>query len=75
MAAVIIFIFSLFILICATDFLCLLNHWPSLGYRVQKWSRKNQVFVVALLLIYGTLMTHFLANPVQPATSTCQCAR
>jgi hypothetical protein len=56
------FVFAVLVLICVLDFVCIVKHWPSLGYRVQQWSRTNLVFVGAWLFVLALLLTHVFGN-------------
>jgi multisubunit Na+/H+ antiporter MnhB subunit len=65
MTAIIIFIFGVLIAICALDLASLLQDRPSIGYRVQKWSRRNPLYAAGLLLVLCTLLGHFLLNNIK----------
>jgi hypothetical protein len=62
MSIVIGFLFTVFIVICGLDIYCIYKRWPSIGYRLQKWSHWNPFYVAGLLGVLATLLTHFLAN-------------
>ena len=62
--AAIIFIGLIFFGISVLDLIFYQRNSPSVGWRVQRWSRKNPILSGALLLIYATLVTHFVANPI-----------
>jgi hypothetical protein len=64
MAFVVGFIVTVFVVICVLDLVCAWQHWPSIGYRVQKWSRTNLPFVAGFLFILALLLTHFLGNAI-----------
>ena len=64
MAFVVAFIFAVFVSICVLDLMCALLRCPSIGFRVQKWSRSNLIFATGLLFVLALLLTHFLANPI-----------
>jgi len=70
MAAVVAFVFAVLVVICVLDLVCAVRGWPSLGYRLQQWSRTNWLFVAAGLLILATLETHFAGNCIH-YTSVC----
>ncbi len=61
-AAVIAVIFGLLVAISLLDLVCELMDWPSIGYRVQGWARRNPWFVLVLLLGFTALLAHFVAN-------------
>jgi hypothetical protein len=63
-ALVVAFITAIFLGIAVLDVYFHAHGSPSVGYRVQRWSRRNQVLSAALILVLFTLLTHFLANPV-----------
>jgi multisubunit Na+/H+ antiporter MnhB subunit len=65
MTAIIIFIFGVLIGICVLDLVSLLQDRPSIGYRVQRWSRRNPLYAAGLLLILCTLLGHFLLNSIK----------
>jgi len=64
MAVVIGFVVAVFVAICLLDFLCSCMGWPSIGYRVQRWSRKNPLYVSVLVLVVAMLLTHIVGNPI-----------
>lgn len=63
-AYVVLFISLVFIAITVLDILCDAKGWPSIGYRVQGWSRRNPGFKFGLLLALAMLMAHFLLNAI-----------
>ena len=64
--AVIAFVFLLLTAVAALDTWCHRNDWPSLGYRVQTWSRRNPWLVALLLFGYLALLGHFFAHTAGP---------
>jgi succinate dehydrogenase hydrophobic anchor subunit len=44
-----------------------LHDWPSIGFRLEAWSRRNPWFAAALLVVFGALLAHFVLNPWPPA--------
>jgi hypothetical protein len=58
------FIGAIFIGISILDVIFYRHKAPSVGWRIQRWSRKNPVLSGALLLVYAMLVTHFVANPI-----------
>jgi hypothetical protein len=65
MTAIIVFIFGVLIVICALELISLLLDRPSVGYRVQKWSRRNPLYAAGLLFVLCTLLVHFLLNAIK----------
>jgi hypothetical protein len=63
-AAAIVFIGAIFIGIAILEIVFDRNDSPSVGWRIQRWSRRNPILSGALLLIYALLVTHFVANPI-----------
>jgi hypothetical protein len=64
MTIVILGVFMIFIVVCILDILCALKRWPSIGYRVQRWSRQNPFYVLLFLAVVGAMLAHFLAHHI-----------
>lgn len=58
------FVFGALLVLSLLDWFFALKRWPSIGLRLQQWSRVNPWFVFFLLLIAGALLAHFMANPI-----------
>jgi cytochrome c biogenesis protein CcdA len=72
MAVVIWMIFGLLALGASLEVVCEFKRWPSLSYRIERWSIENPWFSGALILVVGALLAHFVLNPLCPPGSV-QC--
>ena len=52
--------------IAAVEVYCEVARVPSLALRIEHWSDKNNVLEVALLLVWATLLAHFVLNKLNP---------
>jgi hypothetical protein len=59
-------IFALLTLLAWLDLRFAREGAPSLGIRLETWSRKNPWFAAALLVVLGALISHFVLNPWPP---------
>ena len=59
-------VFSVLFAIAATELVFEFRGVASLAERVQHWGHKNRYYVSVLLLIWSTLLAHFVLNPLQP---------
>ena len=66
MAAVVSAFFLLFTVLAIVEILFDRVNSPSIGYRLENWSRRNPWFAAALLLLLGALLAHFVLNPWPP---------
>ncbi|GEM_PF-6726995 len=64
MAGFVLAIFLALWLLACMELICEVMDWPSIGYRVQGWSRDNPPYVATLLVVLGALLAHFLWNPI-----------
>jgi hypothetical protein len=64
MTAVVAVIMLLLLGISVLDMYCAWKHWPSIGYRVRRWSRRNPLFALGFLFVLALLMVHFVGNPI-----------
>ena len=62
MAVVVAVILSMLYAIAVLDILCYWRGWPSIGFRVQQWSKQNAWFVAGLLLLFGAFLGHFFGH-------------
>jgi len=59
-------VFLLFVLLTIAEIYFDWHGWPSIGYRMETWSRKNPWFAAVLLVGLGALLAHFVLNPWPP---------
>ena len=59
-------IFLLFTVLTVAEIIFEWHGWPSIGYRLESWSRRNPWFAAALLLVFGARLAHFVLNPWPP---------
>jgi hypothetical protein len=64
MAFVVAVVVAAFVTISLLDLVCAIKGWPSVGYRVRRWSRKNPFYVVGLLLVLMMLLVHIVGNHI-----------
>lgn len=69
MAFVVGFVFTVLVAVCLLDFICVAMRWPSLGYRVQRWSHTSLLVVTFMLFVLALLLTHFLGNCIHYGSS------
>ncbi len=62
-------IFAVLFTIALLDAICELFDLPSIGERVEQWSKANKWYAGALILLMGMLLAHFLLNPLPCPTA------
>jgi succinate dehydrogenase hydrophobic anchor subunit len=59
-------IFVMFFVLTVLEIIFDVQQAPSIGYRLEMWSRKNPWFAAALLTVLGALVAHFVLNAWPP---------
>jgi len=57
-------VFFLLAFVAWLEWVCEVMHWPSISYRVERWSLENPWFAGGLILLVGVFLAHFLLNPL-----------
>ena len=57
-------LFALLACLHIAEAVCAGVGWPSLGYRVQEWARRNRWFTLILLTLVAMLLAHLALHDV-----------
>jgi succinate dehydrogenase hydrophobic anchor subunit len=60
-------VFLLFTVLLVVECIFEWHDWPSIGFRLESWSRQNPWFAAVLLVAFGALLAHFVLSPWPPA--------